>query len=168
MHSAKLPDYSFMNYSTQTSQNQKQLQAKESLSFMRISDIFFRHLQSNAASAHWGGTLPMPVTPRYLPASSPCTAAPPGLGSKDLRARNSSHFCTEPADRSYSNRWLALGIRSLLALLPAAPSSPLARLLPACPYLHRGVPSSSSRHGSNTSLQTRLPQAPTAHLSLLS
>lgn len=100
----------------------------------------------------------------------PVQHPPAGLGSKDLGARNSSHFCTEPVDGSYSNRWLAVGMRSLPAPrpLPAAPSSPLAQLLPACPNLHRGIPSSSSRHGSNTPLQARLPQAITAHLSLLS
>lgn len=94
--------------------------------------FFFRHLQGNAASAHRGGTPSAPAMPRQPPASSPRAAAPLGLGSEGLRVRSSSRFCTEPADRSYSNHRLALGLRSLPALLPAAPSRPLARGAQTC------------------------------------
>lgn len=85
MHSAKLPDYSFMNYSMQTSQNQKQLQAKKPLSFMGVSDIFFRHLQSNVTSVHRGGTLSVPVTPRHSPALPARAASPCGAGEQRSR-----------------------------------------------------------------------------------
>lgn len=92
--------------------------------------FFFTHLQGNAASAHRGGT--PSAMPRQPPAPSPRAAAPLGLGSEDLRARSLSCFCPEPADRSYSKHGLALGMRSLPALLPAllpaAPSRPLARV----------------------------------------
>lgn len=67
MHSAKLPDYSSMNYSTQTSRNQKQLQATKSLSFMRISDIF---LQASPGQRSFGAPGRHPVSASDAPTAA--------------------------------------------------------------------------------------------------
>lgn len=148
MHGGKLPDYIFMNYSTQTSPNQKQPQTKKSLPFMRISAIFSGCPQGDAGPAQGGGTSPW-HGPRCPPAPSPRSAHGP-------REQRSRHEVRDTGEGLLAPRqWQALQERRASPGPPAR--LPRVLLTPSLP--------TGEGHGSDTPLQTK---APTAHLSLCS